>query len=68
MIQFNPQLFIDNLQRRSLATHVISNVVVQHADDGRSFVVRNVVKNLVNFIWMTNGDFDGMRILQTVEV
>ena len=52
----------------NLATHVISYVIVQHADDGRSLVVGNVVENLVNFIRMADGDFDGMRVLQTVEV
>ena len=48
--------------------YVISDVVVQHANDGRSLVVRNVVKNLVDFIRMADWHFDGMRILQTVEI
>ena len=48
--------------------YVISDLVVQHANDGRSLVVRNVVKDLVDFIRMADWHFDGMRILQTVEI
>lgn len=48
--------------------YVISDVVVQHANDGRSLVVWNIVKDLVDFIWMTDRHFDGVGVLQTVEI
>ena len=46
---------------------MIADVVVQHAENGSSFVVRNIVKDLVNFILMRDWYLDGVRVLQTIE-
>ena len=42
---------------------MIADVVVQHAEDGSSFIVGNVVKDLVNLIGMRDWHLDGVRVL-----
>ena len=48
--------------------YVVADVVVQHADDGGAFVIGNVVEYFIDFIRMTNRNFDRMRIFKTVEI
>ena len=48
--------------------YVVADVVVQHADDGGAFVIGNVVKYFIDFIRMTNWNFDRMRVFKTIEI
>ena len=52
----------------SLAEIRISDVVVQHPDDRRAFRIRDGVKDLVDFRWMTNRNFDRVRVIQSVQL
>ena len=51
--------FFLKLQLQQLLTrikYVFADVMMQHVNDGRAFVVRNVVKNFIYFLWIANRD------------
>lgn len=41
---------------------------MQHADDASAFVVRDIVENLIDFIGMTNRNFNRMGIFQRIQI
>ena len=41
---------------------------MQHSNDASTFMVGNIVENFVDLIRMADWNFDGVRILETVEI